>query len=78
MSESFNDAESELVWLREQQVDLQKGNKALKDGLMNIQNTVNKQAEDEGLWFDARTVSEAYLQMELRELHAVIERIGLT
>ena len=34
---------------------------------------VNKQAEDEGLWFDAETASEAYLQKSLRELHRVIE-----
>lgn len=31
------------------------------------------QAEDEGLWFVARTASEAYLQQELRKLHAAIE-----
>ena len=29
---------------------------------------VNKQAEDDGLWFIARTASEAYLQQELRKL----------
>ena len=34
---------------------------------------VNKQAEDEGLWFEARTAPEAYLQQELRNLHALIE-----
>jgi len=34
---------------------------------------VNEQAEDEGLWFIARTAPEAYLQQELRRLHAVIE-----
>ncbi len=34
---------------------------------------VNKQAEDEGLWFIARTAPEAYLQQELRKLHAAIE-----
>ena len=34
---------------------------------------VNSQAEDEGLWFIAATASEAYLQQELRKLHAVIE-----
>ena len=35
---------------------------------------VNKQAEDEGLWFEARTAPEAYLQRELRKLHALIEQ----
>ena len=34
---------------------------------------VNKQADDEGLWFIAETASEAYLQQELRKLHAAIE-----
>ena len=34
---------------------------------------VHKQAEDEGLWFVARTAPEAYLQQELRRLHAAIE-----
>ncbi len=28
---------------------------------------VNKQAEDEGLWFNAITAPEAYLQQELRD-----------
>lgn len=34
---------------------------------------VNKQAEDDGLWFCAKTAPEAYLQQELRKLHAVCE-----
>lgn len=34
---------------------------------------VKKQAEDDGLWFDAHTAPEAYLQQELRKLHAIIE-----
>lgn len=38
-----------------------------------LQGLVNKQAEDEGLWFVAETVPEAYLQRALRKLHAVIE-----
>jgi len=40
----------------------------------DIVGLVNKQAEDDGLWFDAQTAPEAYLQQELRRLHAVIER----
>jgi hypothetical protein len=35
---------------------------------------VDEQAEDEGLWFVARTAPEAYLQQELRRLHAAIEQ----
>jgi hypothetical protein len=34
---------------------------------------VNEQAEDEGLWFVAQTMPEAYLQQELRRLHAAVE-----
>lgn len=34
---------------------------------------VLKQAEDVGLWFKAETAAEAYLQQELRRLHAAIE-----
>ena len=34
---------------------------------------VQKQAEDEGLWFNAETASEAYLQAALRELHHQVE-----
>ena len=36
---------------------------------------VNEQAEDEGLWFEAVTAAEAYLQQELRRLHALIENV---
>jgi hypothetical protein len=42
--------------------------------MMNdIQKLVNEQAEDEGLWFEAKTAPEAYLQQELRRLHYAIE-----
>ena len=34
---------------------------------------VNSQAEDEGIWFVAKTAPEAYLQQELRKLHKIIE-----
>jgi len=35
---------------------------------------VDRQAKDEGIWFLAETVTEAYLQQELRKLHDVVER----
>lgn len=35
---------------------------------------VHKQAEDEGLWFQAMTAPEEYLQDALRKLHAAVER----
>lgn len=34
---------------------------------------VEKQANDEGCWFVAGTCAEAYLQRQLRLLHAAIE-----
>ncbi len=34
---------------------------------------VAEQAEDEGLWCDTRNIVVAYLQQELRRLHALIE-----
>lgn len=43
------------------------------DRLKKIQALVNEQAEDEGLWCCATNVVEAYLQQELRRLHAIIE-----
>jgi len=59
--------------------------KALKEGLMtredkldelnDLKELVNTQAEDEGLWFITITVSEAYLQQALRELHTKIEEL---
>jgi hypothetical protein len=46
---------------------------ALKRDVERLRNIVNKQAEDEGLWFVAQTAPEAYLQQELRNLHAAID-----
>ena len=34
---------------------------------------VKQQADDAGLWFAAQTASEAYLQQELRKLHAALD-----
>ena len=45
----------------------------LERRLANIQRCVDEQAEDEGLWFQAATAPEAYLQQELRVLHGIIE-----
>lgn len=42
--------------------------------LTDVQAMVDAQAEDAGLWFQAMTAPEAYLQQELRSLHAIIER----
>lgn len=37
-------------------------------------NIVNEQADDDGLWCEAATATEAYLQQALRRLHAAVER----
>ena len=42
--------------------------------VIKILETVLEQAEDDGLWFNAKYASEAYLQQELRRLHAAVER----
>jgi len=39
-----------------------------------VQQVVDQQAEDEVLEFTARTAPEAYLQQELRKLHAAVQR----
>lgn len=44
-----------------------------REDLSRVLALVDEQAEDEGLWFIARTAPEAYLQQELRRLHAAVE-----
>ena len=44
-----------------------------KAALKEIRKLVNTQAEDDGLWFQAETASEGYLQHHLRILHSLIE-----
>jgi hypothetical protein len=43
-------------------------------GWQNILDLVEQQARDDGLWFEAVTAPEAYLQQELRKLHMLIEK----
>jgi hypothetical protein len=38
-----------------------------------VTDLMNRQANDDGLWFRAQTAPEGYLQQELRALHAAIE-----
>jgi hypothetical protein len=38
-----------------------------------IKALVDEQARDEGLWFQAETCAEAYVQQALRKLHVAIE-----
>jgi len=51
---------------------------ALKARLAEARRVCDEQANDEGLWFVAETVTEAYLQSALRRLHAAVETGGLT
>jgi hypothetical protein len=44
--------------------------------IKELQELVNKQTEDEGLWFHAKYPREAYLQIALRKLHALIEELN--
>ena len=43
-----------------------------REELVNI---VDRQAEDYGLWFEAITAPEAYLQRELRRLHSAVDAL---
>lgn len=45
----------------------------LEAKLTQIQDIVNEQAEDEGLWFIHQYATEDYLQQALRRLHGVFE-----
>ena len=47
----------------------------LKEHRATAKALVAKQAEDEGLWFEAATAPEAYLQEKLRDLHEAVERL---
>ena len=38
-----------------------------------IKRVVDEQSEDESIWFEAKYITEALLQQELRRLHHVIE-----
>ncbi len=40
---------------------------------MDALQLAHQQAEDAGLWFNAKTAAEAYLQAALRKLHAAVE-----
>jgi hypothetical protein len=48
---------------------------AIDELLRPLVTLVEEQAKDDGLWFEAKTAPEGYLQQELRKLHAAIERM---
>jgi hypothetical protein len=41
-----------------------------------VRQLVDQQADDAGLWFFAQTPTEAYVQQELRKLHAAVEALA--
>ena len=43
--------------------------------IIELKLMIEQQADDIGLWFVAETGSEAYLQQELRKLHALCEEV---
>jgi len=59
------------MWIKEE--DLLAHRDELLTYVDELKAVVDRQAEDDGLWFTAQTAPEAYLQQELRKLHAEIE-----
>jgi hypothetical protein len=49
--------------------------KAVVEALRAVRAKSDQMAEDEGLWFQAETCAEAYVQAELRKLCAMIESL---
>lgn len=66
--------EQMIIHLEEENAILHAYNEKLEEQVEALRKLVGKQAEDEGLWFVAQTAPEAYLQQELRKLHAAIEQ----
>ena len=64
----MNDFETHPIGTQKRIAKLEAANAA-------IQKFIDAQAEDEGLWFEAETISEAYVQRGLRGCHAYIEQV---
>lgn len=43
--------------------------------IKELKEMIDSQAEDEGLWFIADSIVEAYIQQELRKLHDLCEKV---
>ena len=50
---------------------------AIVEAAKAARSLVDEQAEDEGLWSGSESIVEAYLQQELRRLHAIVEAFPL-
>jgi len=48
---------------------------AYSEARAHLAGLIAEQAADEGLWFFEETAPEAYLQQELRRLHASVEEL---
>lgn len=59
--------------LRARQLVVMPGNAELIQRAVTARICVAEQAGDAGLWFQAKTAPEAYLQKELRRLHEIVE-----
>jgi hypothetical protein len=71
-----NDASNKLIQishLRAQLTAAQAINAQRDARLVRAEQVAADQANDDGLWFIATSATEAYLQQELRKLHAAIE-----
>jgi hypothetical protein len=66
-------AELQHVTIRFAEYVEEKSLEAANKHIAVLKAAVDAQAEDEGLWFIARTAPEGYLQAELRKLHRLIE-----
>jgi len=65
----LDDFERLLAWYEAARMDS-------NEELVAVRGLVEQQANDEGLWFVAHTAPEAYLQQELRKLHALCEALA--
>ena len=68
----FMDA-TRIDFLLDENKKLKKEQVQINDALQASLKLVQDQALDEGLWFVAERVTEAYLQQELRKLHQSVE-----
>lgn len=70
-----SDLRHDLTRAQSANTELATENADLKAKLARAQALVNEQANDDGLWFMAKTLTEAYLQQKLRDIHRAVEAI---
>ena len=64
-----------LDWCNDNAIDAADRIAELEALMKQLRTITDRQAEDEGLWFEAVTAPEAYLQQELRKLHSAVEAL---